>query len=125
MACGLLIAQSGTLADGSGLLNYSNNANCTWIIAPPAVSVITINFTEFSTQLGMDFVRVFQCTDISCSEQLLLAELSGTYSTVQDVTSTTGYMKVVFTSDRSVNYNGFSATWKVVSMFESIKHINV
>ena len=76
--------------------------------------VISITFTELSTQPGKDFVRVFQCTDLSCSQQQQLAELSGVYATPQAVTSTTGYMKVVFTSDGSINYDGFNATWTTV-----------
>jgi hypothetical protein len=108
---------NGNLSDGSGLLKYPDNANCTWIIAPPAVAAISIRFTELSTQLNKDFVRVFQCSDVACTQQLLLAELSGVYTTPQDMTSSTGYMKVVFTSDSSVNYDGFTASWTTVSDF--------
>ena len=84
------------------------------MIAPTNASFILITFTELSTQPGKDFVRVFQCADVSCSQQQQLAELSGLFSTQQAVTSTTGYMKVVFTSDGSVNYDGFNATWMTV-----------
>jgi hypothetical protein len=114
-ACGLLVSKTGAFSDGSGSSNYPSNANCTWMLAPPAASVISITFTEFSTQPGKDLVRVFQCTDVGCSEQQLLAELSGTYLTTQNVTSASGYMKVVFTSDGSVNYDGFTASWITVS----------
>jgi hypothetical protein len=107
-------AKNGTLSDGSGMSNYPSNANCTWMLAPPAVFATSISFPKFSTQPGKDLVRVFQCTDIGCSEQQLLAELSGIYTYVQAVTSTTGYMKVEFTSDGSVNYDGFTATWNMV-----------
>jgi hypothetical protein len=84
------------------------------MLAPQAASVISITFTEFSTQPGKDLVRVFQCTDIGCSEQQLLAELSGTYLTTQNVTSASGYMKVVFTSDGSVTSGGFNASYTMV-----------
>ena len=93
------------------------------MIAPPAASVISLTFNEFSTQPGKDFVRVFQCTDIGCSEQQLLAELSGMYSNVQGFASTTGYMKVVFTSDGSVNYDGFNAAW--ISVSSIVYHVYV
>jgi hypothetical protein len=85
------------------------------MIAASGDLLVTLVFTEFSTQPGKDLVRVFQCTDIGCSEQQLLAELSGTYTSAQALSSTTGYMKVVFTSDGSVNYDGFTATWMIVS----------
>jgi hypothetical protein len=70
----------------------------------------------FNTQPRNDIVRVLQCTNVSCSEPQQLAELSGTYVDVQAVTSTTGFIKVVFTSDESVNYDGFNATWGSVCM---------
>lgn len=77
--------------------------------------MITLHFTEFSTQPGKDVVRVLQCKDIWCTEHQQLAELSGMYSSIQTVTSSTGYVKVLFTSDSSVNFDGFAATWSMVS----------
>ena len=115
--CGLFSQDSGTFSDGSGLSGYSNNAVCEWMIVARNHLVITATFTELSTQPGKDFVRVFQCTDVSCLQQQQLAELSGLYAMQQAVTSTTGYMKVVFTADGSVNYDGFNATWKSVCLF--------
>ncbi len=87
------------------------------MIAPAAASIIGIQFRTLSTQPGVDIIRVFQCTDIACSQQQQLAELSGSYSTTQAVTSTTGYMKVVFRSDGSINYDGFNASWVVVCQY--------
>jgi hypothetical protein len=78
-------------------------------------SQITLRFTDFSTQPHIDVVRVLECKDMRCSQQQQLAELSGTYATLPVVTSTTGFMKVAFTSDGSVNYGGFTASWSFVS----------
>jgi hypothetical protein len=72
-----------------------------------------MRFNEFSTQPGKDFVRVYDCTDPGCSQEVLLAELSGTYSTVQDVASRK-FMKIVFTSDESETYDGFTANWTIL-----------
>jgi hypothetical protein len=113
-SCNINIEANGTLSDGSGTSNYGNSISCEWVIAPPGALLITLSFTEVSTQAGKDIIRVFQCTDIPCSKPLQLAELSGWYSTTQSVTSTTGFMKVVFTSDASVNYDGFTASWTSV-----------
>jgi hypothetical protein len=60
-------------------------------------------------------VRVFQCIDVYCSHQEQIAMLSGTYLTIKVVTSVTGFIKVMFTSDGSVNYDGFTASWSIVS----------
>jgi hypothetical protein len=113
-ACGLQTAANGTLTDGSGTATYQNDAKCEWVIASTLGQLITISFTEFQTQAGYDFVKLYQCTDIGCQTSQPLAELSGTYSTTQAVTSYTGFMKVVFTSDRSINYGGFTARWGLV-----------
>jgi hypothetical protein len=114
-ACGLRTSPSGNFSDGSGSANYSHNAYCEWMIASTNGSVITIQFTNFSTQPINDVVRVFQCSDVYCSQQQQLAELSGTYLSTQVMTSATGYMRVVFTSDGSINHAGFAASWSSVS----------
>ena len=101
------------MTDGSGTSNYPNNANCEWVIAA-TYNLVTLRFTQLSTQAGVDIIRVFQCTDIACSQQQQLAELSGLYSTPQAVTSTTGYVKVTFTSDGRISYDGLSASWSSV-----------
>jgi hypothetical protein len=85
------------------------------MIASTNGSVITIQFTNFSTQPTNDVVRVFQCSDVYCSQQQQLAELSGMYLSTQVMTSATGYMRVVFTSDGSINHAGFAASWSSVS----------
>ena len=88
------------------------------MIAPLQASVVTLRFTELSTQSGKDFLRVWQCTDAACSEQQQLVELSGLYSTPQVVSSATGFMKVVFTSDLALNYDGFNVSWTSVSYLD-------
>ncbi len=74
----------------------------------------TLRFTEFNTQAANDVMRVYQCSDVYCSQQQQLAELSGTYPIAQAMTATTGFMKLVFTSDGSVNLDGFTASWSTV-----------
>jgi hypothetical protein len=115
--CGLLTASSGRLSDGSGSSNYAKDARCEWMIASINHSVITLQFDKFSTQPFSDVVQVFQCSDLSCSQQQLLAELSGMYPSIQSMTSTTGYMKVVFTTDDASEYDGFTASWNMVCNF--------
>jgi hypothetical protein len=118
--CELLTAANGTLSDRSELSGYSNNADCQWIIAPLNAAQITLLFTEFSLQPDNDVVRVYQCSDVYCSQEQQLAELSGKYSTTQVVTSTTGFIKVVFTSDGTINDDGFVATWISVRMLTAV-----
>jgi hypothetical protein len=72
---------------------------------------ITISFTDFHTEACCDFVTVYQCTDIACSAKQFLGELYGTYSSPQNLTSTTGYILVHFTSNHAIQYPGFTASW--------------
>ena len=114
---GLLTSANGTFSDGSGPVNYADSTSCEWMIASlDRKSLITIQFHEFSTEPLRDVVRVLQCTDILCSQQQQLAELSGMYTSSQTLTSTTSYVRVVFTSDSSVNFDGFTASWSMVSL---------
>jgi hypothetical protein len=106
--------ENGTFSDGSESSNYLDLTSCEWMIAPPGTVLITLSFTMLSTQAGKDFIRVWQCSDIACSQQLQLAEISGTYAEHPAVTSATGFMKVVFTLDASINYDGFTASWTSV-----------
>jgi hypothetical protein len=86
------------------------------MIAPPATSMVTLLFFEVSTQPGIDIIVVHQCTDLACSQPQELAQLSGSYLEPQIVTSYTGYMRVRFTSDESINYDGFNALWSMVRL---------
>jgi hypothetical protein len=116
-SCGVLNAANGTLSDGSNAALYTNSANCEWMIAPPGALQVTIRFTSVSTQTRTDVVRVFQCSDLACLQPQLLAELFGFHFMAQTITSTSGFMKVAFTTDSSVNYDGFNATWTSVGFF--------
>jgi hypothetical protein len=117
-SCGIQTATSGTLSDGSGPDNYANNANCEWMIAPDGAGQVSISFTVFQTQSLFDYVRIFQCSDTVCTQQLQLSELSGMYSSVKTVNSATGFMKIVFTSDGSISFGGFNASWSSVGSLQ-------
>jgi hypothetical protein len=103
-------ARSGSITDGSG--SYSNGADCSWVISSVGSS-ISISFSEFETESSSDRVVIYSCSSsdswTSCSE---LASLSGSsISSSRSWTSTTGNMRVRFTSDSSVTYAGFVGNW--------------
>lgn len=104
-----LTAPSGTLNDGSSSSNYSDNADCIWLIQPINTTSITLDFSSFSTQGGMDFVKVYNNTT---SAQI------GSYSGSNIPASLTmlgGDMKVEFTSNGSVTDLGWSASYTSVN----------
>jgi hypothetical protein len=113
-SCQVFVAPNGTFSDGSGSASYRDNATCTWMIAPPGASQIRISFTEFSTEAGYDWVRLFSCNDIYCASKHLVAELTGTPGSVQSHVSPTAFMRVEFRTDSSVTRGGFTASWQSI-----------
>jgi Zn-dependent metalloprotease len=108
-SCGgatLLSDSSGSFSDGSGGSNYGNNQLCYWYISPPCANSVTLSFSQFDTEQGYDGLIIYD--DWSGTNQL--AVLSGT-SLPSSITSNTGKMLVIFTSDYSLNYQGFSANY--------------
>lgn len=45
---------SGTIEDGSNSQNYTNNCNCTYIIAPPDAASFSINIQKIKTEINND-----------------------------------------------------------------------
>lgn len=104
-----LTNNSGTFTDGSGLANYSDNANCTWLIKPAGATQISLNFSAFNTEATYDLVRIYNGPDDTYP-------LLGTYSgnTLPSTISTTagiGAMCVKFTSDTSNTFSGWTASY--------------
>jgi len=108
---GVLTGTTGTVTDGPG--PYNDNSDCTWIIAPPGAPAVTLSFSSFYTDPCCDFVTVYSCPTAACNSGLsLLGSFAGT-TVPTAVVSPTGIMKVTFTSDDSVHYDGFLATYTV------------
>ena len=105
-----LIAETGTFSDGSGNLgNYSDNANCKWVIAPAGATQITLNFTEFNTEADYDIVTVYDGPDDTYP--VLATWWGNTLPTTITTTDGVGAMCVKFTSDISDNFSGWSANY--------------
>jgi len=103
-------AQSGSITDGSG--SYSNGEDCSWVISSVGRSIISISFSQFETESGSDKVVIYSCSSSSCESSSELARISGSsISSSMNWKSTTGYMRVRFTSDSSVTYAGFIGNW--------------
>ncbi len=63
-----------------------------------------------------DYVKIGQCSDASCERPTYILEKSGSLVPTDVYTSSTGFLKVTFTSDGAVEYSGFTAKWKVVGL---------
>ena len=98
-----LSSPSGSLSDGPS--DYLASQTCAWTISTG--SAITLSFSDFATEAGYDFVKVF---DGSSSTAALLGSFSGS-SNPGTVTATSGTMHVEFFADSSIQAGGFEATY--------------
>jgi len=105
-----LVTEAGSFSDGSGSLgNYNSNANCKWVIAPAGATQITLNFTEFDTEPTFDKVTVYDGPDETYP--VLETWWGNTLPPTIKTTTGVGAMTVVFTSDDSENYAGWTANY--------------
>jgi len=103
----IITASSGSLSDGSGIYNYLDNTNCSWLIKPTNAATITLTFTSFYTEQNFDYVKIYDGPTTSSS---LLGSFSG--STIpSSINSTGGEMLIIFTSDLSNTYDGWNANF--------------
>ena len=103
-----LTAPSGTFTDGSGSADYQNNSDCTWVIAPPGATQITLNFTSFDTETDYDTVVVDGPDD---TYPVLATWWGNTLPPTITTTPGVGAMTVKFTSDGSITESGWSASY--------------
>jgi hypothetical protein len=55
---------SGTFEDGSGVNNYENNLQCSWVIAPPGAVSIALSISNLDFGFG-DVLRVFRGSNVN------------------------------------------------------------
>lgn len=111
---------SGTISDGSGSAYYTDGLQCWWFIKASPGSLVTLEFTAFDTQDKHDYVQIFACESASgrfpitnSQSCTFIAKLMGTSLTgPATYSSSTGFLKVTFRTDGSVQRDGFNATWK-------------
>ena len=104
----VLSSPSGSFSDGSASANYANNQLCSWLIAPPCATSVTLSFSQFNTESNYDWVLVYNGN--SARAQQLIGAFSGT-SLPASVTANSGQMYVVFVSDYSTVKPGFTANY--------------
>ena len=101
----LLSDSTSSITDGSGTNLYNNASFCRWQIEPSNGYPIRLIFDSFDTELGEDFVRVY---DVSTTPSVLLASYSGN-TIPQSVVCNSGKMMVIFTSNSDQNFGGWDA----------------
>jgi len=98
---------AGSFSDNSYDGAYENYADCRKLIQVTDADYINLVFTEFNTQEGNDYVRVY---DGPTTDDVLLGEFTGT-SLPGSITSSQGSLLVHFISDHSETRSGWSADY--------------
>jgi hypothetical protein len=94
-------------------VDYGNSESMSAVIAPAGVTSVTLQFTTFSTEQNYDFLKVWSCTAVECSQTSLLGQFSG--STIPGpLTTNTGVILIQWTSDAENTEFGWSASWSSV-----------
>lgn len=99
-----LTTSSGSISDGSG--NYTDNADCRWLIQPPGATSITLSFQSFNLLAG-DSVIIY---DGATTTAPRLGAYSGS-SLPPNRTSSSGAMLVRLKTNGSGTAAGFQATY--------------
>lgn len=89
---------------------YSNNEALAWVIGLQSADHVTLHFTDFDTEGGWDFVSVYSCSGQTCLNPVLMERFAGN-NVPADVTSSTSFIRVEWTSDYSVGFTGWRASW--------------
>ena len=87
---------------------------CAWEIRGPAGSTVALTFDSFLVESNYDFAFLYSSATRAAAS--LLAQVSGSLSAGTTYTSATGTLAVVFTSDYSVVYSGFTARWTITGL---------
>ena len=106
-----LIAPAATFDDGSGTFYYYNSTNCEWYINPGTAEPLTLHFNYFETEENHDTLKIYDYTT-----QTLLAELSGVYEIPPEpVTSPSGKLYLLFTTNSNTRANGWEVWYDIAS----------
>jgi len=96
----------GTYADPGGTGNYANNSNCVQTICPgTAGQCVTLQLTSLNLENGWDYLTVYNGSTATGTP---LATLTGT-ALPGNLTSTSGCLTLVFTSDAIGTSTGWLA----------------
>ncbi|CAB54395.2 C-type LECtin [Caenorhabditis elegans] len=112
-----MIMAPGTISSPAYPGYYDNNMYCSYLLSTTGAYNILLKFTDFSTNLNLDYVTVY---DGETTSSPMLGSFSGFNETPINLVSTGNTMLVTFRSGNSEDSNiryGFSATFsKFVQM---------
>ena len=81
---------------------YGSDIDCRWLISSPGVNNLTLSFEDFETRNSLDFLKVYEGTNIHGS---LIDTFSG--DTPSPIVSNDNNIYLRFTSNSYTTYRGF------------------
>ncbi|MBK0404565.1 PKD domain-containing protein [Adhaeribacter sp. BT258] len=105
---------TGTIYDDGGPSNvYSNNASGTVVIAPTGATTVSLTFSSFQLESCCDYVTVYDGPNTTSP---IIGMYNGTFlpNNGAPIVSTGNALTVRFTTDNSVTFDGFQASWNCV-----------
>lgn len=102
-------ACNGKMYDSGGTSNYQDNTNGKITISPDTASSITLSFVSFNFENNYDFLYIY---DGPSDASPLIGAFTGTsLPNGGTITSSTGSVTLVQTTDQGVNRSGFELNW--------------
>jgi hypothetical protein len=103
--------ESGSIEDGSGENNYTNNCSCKWIITVPQGKRIKFTFDQLDTQAKVDFVYLVDGQ--TAIPENFIAKFSG-QNIPPVVVSRTNEVLVWFVTDKSSTGQGWTFHYETI-----------
>ncbi|MDB9774902.1 M6 family metalloprotease domain-containing protein [Vicingaceae bacterium] len=103
-----LTAVTGTVSDGSGAANYSDNLACTWLIQPSGATTVTALFLTLNTEINNDQVIIY---DGSSNTSPVIGSYSGTTAPLTPIVASSGSMFIEFLTNGSIVDQGWDIIW--------------
>ncbi|MDH4474668.1 MAG: N-acetylmuramoyl-L-alanine amidase [Fluviicola sp.] len=108
-----LTSGSGSFYDSGGAAgSYADDERLIWVISPPNVSSVSINFTQFSVEQGYDKLFIYDGNSIDAN---LIGVYTGTTSP-GTITASGGALTLEFRSDCATTGTGWAANWTSTSL---------
>ena len=105
----IITAANGTLEDGSGPFDYTNNSHCTYIITNPTQTSVSVTIQTLATQEGQDLLKFW---DRNPSNGNLLTVFSGSLPSSTSQTFNTDSLYITFDTDDSITDAGWRLSFE-------------
>ncbi|XP_074620011.1 sushi, von Willebrand factor type A, EGF and pentraxin domain-containing protein 1-like [Acropora palmata] len=110
-SCGTFLnGPNGVVTSRNYPSNYDNNEYCTWQIQVPVNKKIRLDFSEFKTESGRDFLLIYDTNHFQSPN----IAFDGTTYKPPPFTSSGNVLRVRFISDGATTFKGFSFSYKQV-----------